>query len=64
MPIGAVCTLLSVQIKFTEIESMLFLNNFQWRIHGMDKEADAGGFSSSLPQDVFFCYIAYTVFIT
>ena len=36
------CTRLSVQIKFTEIESMLFSNIFQWQIHGLDKEVDAG----------------------
>ena len=30
------CTRL--QIKFTEIESMLFSNIFQWQIHVLDKE--------------------------
>ena len=42
-------TCLSVQIKFTEIESMLFSNIFQWRIHVLDKEGDAGGFSAPAP---------------
>ena len=32
------CTRLSVQIKFTEIESMLFSSIFQWQIHVLDKE--------------------------
>ena len=49
-------TRLLVQIRFTKIESMLFSNIFQWRIHVLDKDGDAGGFSSPpppLPQDVF-----------
>ena len=50
-PIGAMCTRLSVQIRFTRIENMLFSNIFQWRIHVLDKERDAGGFPH--PQDVF-----------
>ena len=40
------CTRLSVQIKFTEIESMLFSNTFQWRIHVLDEEGDTGGLST------------------
>ena len=55
------CTRLSVQIKFTEIENMLFSNIFHWRIHFLDKEGDEGHFPPPPPQDVF-CYIAYTVF--
>ena len=46
-------TRLSVQIFFTEIESMLFSNIFQWQIHVLDKEGDAGVFSPTFPQDVF-----------
>ena len=47
------CTRLSVQIKFTEIESMLFSNIFQWQIHVLDKEGGRRGFPALLPQDVF-----------
>ena len=54
------CTRLSVQILFNEIESMLFSNIFQWRIYVLDKEGNAGGFSP--PPPICFCYIAYTVF--
>ena len=53
------CTRLSVQIKFTEIESMLFSSIFPWRILALDKEGDAGGFSSP-PPNMFLLY--YTVF--
>ena len=60
MSIGAMCTRLSVQIKFTEIESMLFSSIFPWRILVLDKEEDVGGFSP--PPSICFCYIAYTVF--
>ena len=56
------CTRLSMQIKFTEIESMLFSNIFQWQIHVLDKEGDAGGFLPPPPSPKMFCYIAYTVF--
>ena len=47
------CTRLTVQRKFTEIESILFSNIFQWQIHVLDKEGNAGGFSPTSPQDVF-----------
>ena len=50
------CTRLSVQIKFTEMESMLFSSIFTWRILVLDEEGDAGGFSqppNPLPQYVF-----------
>ena len=55
------CTRLSVQIKFTEIESMLFSNIFQWRIHVLDKEGDAVGLSlpPPSPQDVFFFFFLH-----
>ena len=50
------CTRLSVQITFTEIESMLFSSIFQWRIHVLDKEGDAGRYPPPPPQDVFLLY--------
>ena len=49
------CTRLSVQIKFSEIESMLFSNIFQWRIHVLDKEGGAGGFTPPPKMFMFFC---------
>ena len=52
-----------VQIKFTEIESMLFSSIFPWRIHVLDEEGDAGSFSPP-PSPNMFCYIAYTVFLS
>ena len=48
------CTRLSVQITFTEIESMLFSRIFQWRIHVLDKEGGRRGFP--LPSKMFFLY--------
>ena len=60
-PTGAMFTRLSVQIGFTEIESMLFSNIFQRRIHVLDKEGDAGRFR---PSPKMFWYIAYTVFLS
>ena len=62
MPIGAMCTRLWVQIKFTEIERMLFSNIFQWWIHVLDKEGDAGGSPPPLPQHVFV--ILPTLFVS
>ena len=55
------CTRLShlVQIKFTEIESILFLSIFPWRILVLDKERDAGGFSAAPfppPPNMFLLY--------
>ena len=35
------CTRVSVQIEFTEIENMFFPEVFQWRIRGLDEEGDA-----------------------
>ena len=41
-------------IKLTEIESKLFSNIFEWRIHALDKEGDAGDFSPPpSPQNIF-----------
>ena len=57
-------TCLSVQIKFTEIESMLFSNIFQWRIHVLDKEGDAGGFSAPPPPPQHVFVILPTLFLS
>ena len=48
------CTRLSVQITFTEIESMLFSSIFQWRIHVLDKEGGRRGFPP--PPKMFLLY--------
>ena len=50
------CTRLLVQIKFTEIESMLFSSIFPWRIQVLDKEGDAGGFFPPPSPNMFLLY--------
>ena len=56
------CTRLSVQIKFIEIERMLFSNIFQWQTHVLDKGGGAQVVSPAPLPPKCFCYIAYTVF--
>ena len=58
------CTRLSVQIKFTEIESMLFSNIFQWQIHVLDKEGGRRGTQGVPPSPKMFLVYCLHFFLS